>query len=93
MEEFIGQKVKMDYIQEIGWRRPIGFSFKKKKYKVVKIISRREEHTREKYWRDRKHRVWYEVLLDDNNRYLLYWDRSAYGKGKDWILSRRIIPQ
>lgn len=90
MGEFIGKKVKVNYLQEIGWRRPVSLTLNKKAFKVKKIIFHWEEHTKEKYWRDRKHRVYYELLLDDDNIYQLYWDRGAYGKGKDWILLKRL---
>ena len=90
MSEFIGKKVKADCIQEVGWKRPLALTLDKKFFKVKKIISRWEEHTQQKYWRDRKHRVWYEVKLDDGNIYQLYWDRGAYGKGRDWILLKRL---
>lgn len=90
MEEFIGKKVKVNFIQEIGWKRPQSLLLDKKTYKVRRIITRWEEHTKEKYWRDRKHRVWYKIRLNDGHIYLLYWDRGAYGKGKDWLLARKV---
>lgn len=89
MDEFIGKKVKIEFVQEIGWRKPIKLFLDDKTYKIIKIISRWEEHTKEKYWRDRKHRVLYQIKLKDGV-YLLYWDRGAYGKGKDWVLSKKI---
>lgn len=89
MEEFIGRKVKVEFVQEMGWKKPINLTHDRKTYKVKKIISHWEEHTKDKYWRDRKHRVWYKIQLDDDAIYLLYWDRGAYGKGQDWILSRK----
>ena len=90
MEEFIGQKVKVAFVQKIGWKEPTELTLDKKIYKVVKIYQRWEEHTKEKYWRDRKHRVWYEIEMDDGAIYQLYWDRGAYGKGKDWVLAKKI---
>lgn len=90
MEEFIGKKLKVEYVQEVGWRRPTKLNFDKLDYKVEKILSRWEEHTLGKPWWRRKHRVWYKVSLDNGESYELYWDRGARGKGKDWILVKRV---
>ena len=90
MIDFIGETVKVAYVQKTGWRQPVSLTFAKKTLKVKKILTKWEEHTKEKTWWERKHRVWYEVLLEDGNHYQLYWDRGPAGKGKDWILFKRV---
>lgn len=89
-EEFIGKKVRVEYVQEIAWKRPVKLKINAKVYKVKKVISRWEEHTMGRPWWRRKHRVWYEVLLGDNNIYTLYWDRGPAGAGRDWFLVKRL---
>lgn len=89
-DEFIGEKINVEYVQELGWRRPTGISFEKNNYEVLEVVSRWEEHTLGKPWWSRKHRVWYEVVLEDGNKYHLYWDRGPRGKGKDWVLVKRV---
>ncbi len=90
MEEFIGKKIKVEFVQEVGWKRPTILTFDKKSYVVKEIASMWEEHTLVQSWWQRKHRVWYQVLLENGDRYEIYWDRGGRGKGKDWILVKRI---
>ena len=90
MHEFIGKKIKVEFVQETGWKRPVSLKWDKRTHKVKEVIDRWEEHTKTNPWYRRKHRVRYKVLLDDNNIYELYWDRGPYGKGKDWFLVKRV---
>ncbi|MDD5454097.1 MAG: hypothetical protein PHW62_01160 [Candidatus Ratteibacteria bacterium] len=91
MEEFIGKKIKVEFIQEVGWKRPVTLTWGKKSHEVKEIIDRWEEHTLTSPWWARKHRVRYKVMLDDCNIYELYWDRGARGKGQDWFLVKKLI--
>jgi len=90
MEKFIGKKVKVEYTQETGWKRPVTLTFNNHSYKVEKIERRWEEHTLGDPWWQRKHRVWYGILLEDGNYYQIYWDRGASGKGKHWFLVKKV---
>ena len=90
MEEFIGKKVKVEYVQEIGWKLPVSVTIDKKFYAVEKVLSRWEEHSFGKPWWRRKHQVWYLLELADGYQYHLYWDRGAKGTGQGWYLVKRI---
>ncbi len=90
MDEFIGQKVRCEYVQEVGWKRPTRLTFAGRSHDVEEVLDRWEEHTLGRPWYSRKHRVWYLVRLDDGGRYELYWDRGAKARGKDWILLKRL---
>lgn len=91
MAEFIGKKIRLEYVQEVGWLRPrrllIGRSEKRA---VREVIERWEEHTLKDPWWQRKHRVHYVVRLDDGERYELYWNRGASARGDEWILLKRL---
>lgn len=88
-EEFIGKNVKVDFVQKTGWKRPTKITINNNILKVKKIISRWEEHTKRRPWWSRKHRVWYQVQLEDGYQYELYWDRGASGSGKEWFLVKK----
>jgi len=90
MNDFIGKKIKVEYIQETGSRRPVALSFDQQTYKIIRIIRQWEEHTLGKPWWSRKHRVWYELELDGGNHYQIYWDRGASGKGEEWYLVKSL---
>ena len=49
MEEFVGKKVKVETVQEIGWKRPVSLQFGQKLLKVSKVISHWEEHSMASY--------------------------------------------
>lgn len=74
----------------MGWKRPVLLTFNRKSYRVKKLISKWEEHTLGESWWQRKHRVWYEIKLDNGAYYQIYWDRGASGKGKDWVLVKKL---
>lgn len=61
MDEFIGEKINVDFVQEAGWKRPVMLRFRGKSYAVKEVKSRWEEHDFADPWWTRKHRVWYEV--------------------------------
>ncbi|MBM3208829.1 hypothetical protein FJZ40_00850 [Candidatus Shapirobacteria bacterium] len=92
MEEFIGKKVKVDFVQEIGWKRPTVITFGNKTLKIRTVRSRWEEHSYSRPWWLRKHRVCYEVETENGDTYQIYWDRGGSGKGKDWFCSSKNSP-
>ena len=90
MAEFIGKKIKVEYRQEIGWRRPVKLKIGAEEHAVTKVISRWEEHILKDAWWQRKHRVHYAVVLDDGKRYELYWNRGARGEREEWVLLKAL---
>lgn len=90
MGEFIGRKVRCEYVQETGWKRPVRLQAGDRSWAVEEIVDRWEEHTLGRPWWSRKHRVWYVVRLNDGDCYQLYWDRGARGRGMDWVLLKRL---
>lgn len=90
MPEFIGKKIKVEYVQKIGWRRPVKLRIGAEEHKVKKVLSRWEEHVMKDSWWQRKHRVHYVVLLDDGERYELYWNRGSRGTQEEWVLLKRL---
>jgi len=90
MDEFIGKAVKVDCVQEVGWRRPVSVTLGSTTYMVKEVVSHWEEHTLLKAWWRRKHRVRYLLDLDDGFRYELYWDRGAKGAGRGWFMVKRL---
>ena len=72
MNKLISKKIKVEYMQETGWRRPMKIRADKKDYTVKKIIRRWEEHTLDDAWWRRRHRVHYIVDLNDGAQYEIY---------------------
>ena len=72
MNELISKKIKVEYVQETGWRRPVKIRIGKEEYPVKKVVSRWEEHTLDDAWWRRRHRVHYIVDLNDGAQYEIY---------------------
>ncbi len=90
MAEFIGKRINVEYVQEVGWRRPVKFSVGKEMHNVREVLSRWEQHTFRDPWWQRRHRVHYIVLLDNGKQYEIYWDRGPSGEGKEWVLLKEL---
>ncbi len=90
MNKLISKKIKVEYMQETGWRRPMKIRADKKDYTVKKIIRRWEEHTLDDAWWRRRHRVHYIVDLNDGAQYEIYWNRGASGQRDEWILLKKL---
>ena len=90
MEELISKKIKVEYAQETGWRRPVRIKAGKEEYAVQNVIRRWEEHTLDDAWWRRRHRVHYIVELDDGAQYEIYWNRGARGAREEWVLLKKL---
>ncbi len=90
MEHFISKKIKVEYVQETGWKRPVKIKAGKEEYAVRNVIRRWEEHTLEDAWWRRRHRVHYIIELEDDAQYEIYWNRGASGQREEWVLLKKL---
>ncbi len=92
MNQFVGEKIEVEYRQEAGWRRPMVVIWKGKRYPVHTVLSYWEDHgfgeapPKRKKWFHRRHRVYYHLKMDDGRKFEIYWDRGT--KERDWVLTK-----
>lgn len=86
MAVFVGKRIHVDFVQEVGWRRPIKIRVDKKVYSVQEVLSRHEEHMMKDAWWQRRHRVNYSLRLANGSEVEIYWNRGARGEGDEWVL-------
>lgn len=93
-ENFICEKIEVEFRQETGIKLPLSFYWREKEYEVKEIFSSWERHSfselgpSHKGWRQKRHRVYYLVGTDEGGVYEIYWDRGS--KDRAWVLSKRI---
>lgn len=91
--EFIGREIRVEWVQEPGWKRPVALLWDGRTLRVSTVIARWDDYgfglaaPRRKKWYHRRHRTWYEVETEGGDRFRLYMDRGGRGS---WVLVGRV---
>lgn len=89
MQQFLGRSIQVEFDQLTGFRMPKKIKFDSQEKKILEVLSHWEDHTKEKNWRMRHHRVYYLARCDDGFVYKFYWDRGGKGQSRVWFLVER----
>ncbi|QUL99096.1 MAG: hypothetical protein IMF26_03240 [Candidatus Fermentithermobacillus carboniphilus] len=91
---FIGKVVPVEVSQEIGFKRPVSFTWDSQVYRVTEILLKWEDYgfgqspPKNRHWWLRRHRTYYHVLTDSGRIFELYYDRAS--KKPSWVLVKEI---
>jgi hypothetical protein len=89
---FISEEIEV--VSEDFPKRPLEFTWRGKRYKVVRIVSSWLDwgfpggSPKRTNWRLRRHRNCFLLEADDERLYEIHLDRSARGGKGAWVLSR-----
>jgi len=90
--KFISEEIQV--LSADSPRRPLEFTWRDRRYRVVKIVSSWLDwgfpagSPKRTNWRLRRHRNCFLLQADDDRLYEIYLDRSAKGGKGAWVLSK-----
>lgn len=91
---FIGETVKVDWVQEIGFKRPVTINWSGGTLTVRDVLMKWEDHgfgnspPKKRPWYLRRHRTYYRVGTADGRAFEMYLDRGA--QKETWVLVKEI---
>lgn len=97
VRRFISAEIRMLETAEGG--DPVRFLHAGREYRVAEIQSRWQDYgfspaAIKRNWRNRRHRNYYEVLTEDGEHFLLYFDRGVKPESpRKWILLEKFEPR
>lgn len=92
--DFIGETVRVDWIQEIGYKRPVTVGWSGGDIRVQDILMKWEDHgfgsspPKKRPWYLRRHRTYYRVKDSGGRVFEMYLDRGA--EKETWVLAKEI---
>ena len=94
LNKFIGEMIDVELDEDT--RIPLSFIWQGTKYTILKIKSSWQDYgfghspaPKRVPWRTRHHRTYYQVVIENNRTFEIYYDRG--GKKRTWFLLQELI--
>jgi hypothetical protein len=93
---FVGETVRVSWVQEIGYKRPTAIALSGGDLAVQEVLMKWEDHgfgqspPKKRPWYLRRHRTYYRVKTGTGRVFELYLDRGA--PKETWVLVKEIHP-
>ncbi len=89
--DFIGEVIEVETAGEV--KRPAGFKWRDRTYTITRILASWQDYSmpkgfRKPMWTMRRHRNYYHVQTDTDDRFEIYLDRG--GKHLEWVLLKHL---
>ena len=91
---FIGETVKVDWVQEVGFKRPASIAWSGETLAVKDVLMKWEDHgfgsspPKKRPWYLRRHRTCYRVRTTEERVFEMYLDRGA--QKETWVLVKEV---
>lgn len=92
---FIGEPISMEWVQEVGFKRPVSFTWDGKLYVVKDILMKWDDYgfgaspPKRRTWWMRRHRTYYHVLTETGQVFEIYLDRASHKSV--WVLVKEVV--